>query len=88
MYSKSDIATIVQRANELAIRVIPEFDNPGNSRSIGYDPEFRDVILCFEKNCTYGVPGAYRINGGPPTGVFDPSNSDSYTLLRSILEEF
>ena len=46
------------------------------------------MILCFEKNWTYGVPGAYRINGGPPTGVLDPSNSDSYTLLRSILEEF
>lgn len=67
---------------------MPEFDNPGHVRAIGYDPALNPVILCFDKNWTYTVPDAYRINGGPPTGVFDPSNSDSYTLLRSILEEY
>jgi hexosaminidase len=34
------------------------------------------------------VPGAYKINGGPPTGVLDPSYTKTYELLQGIFTDF
>lgn len=60
-YTKEDVKTVVDYATKLGIRVIPEFDNPGHTRSIGLDPEFASLVRCFNKNWPYTVPGAYRI---------------------------
>lgn len=46
-YSRDQIKYIVDYATRLAIRVIPEFDNPGHSRAIGFDPYFTEVVRCF-----------------------------------------
>jgi N-acetyl-beta-hexosaminidase len=40
------------------------------------------------KDWANNLPGAYKINGGPPTGVLDPSYTKTYTLLQSIFETF
>jgi hexosaminidase len=82
------INDIVSYAEKLGIRVIPEFDNPGHTRAIGFDPYFLDTIRCFNKDWAYSVPDGYRINGGPPTGVLDPSNNKTYELLAGIFKDF
>jgi len=47
------IKEIVLYAETLAIRVIPEFDNPGHVRAVGTDPYFNDIILCFKYEAGY-----------------------------------
>lgn len=59
------INDIVKYAENLAIRVIPEFDNPGHVRSIGLDPYFNEIIRCFSKDWPSTVPTAYKVTGGP-----------------------
>ena len=49
-YSKADVLDIVNYAANLAIRVIPEFDNPGHARSVGFDASLHDAIRCFNKD--------------------------------------
>jgi hexosaminidase len=78
---------VVAYAAKLAIRVVPEFDNPGHVRAIGLDSSFNDIIRCFNKDWPNSVPNAYKINGGPPTGVLDPSEDKTYELLTGILTD-
>jgi len=78
----------VSYANGLGIRVVPEFDNPGHVRAVGFDPLFRNLTLCFMRDLPNNVPGAYKINGGPPTGVLDPSWNETYQLLEGIFTDF
>ena len=79
---------IQQYAQERAIRVIPEFDNPGHTRAIGLDPSLKDIVRCFNKDWPNTIPNAYKINGGPPTGVLDPSMDKTYDLLKAVFENF
>ena len=81
------MSEIVSYASSLAVRVIPEFDNPGHVRAIGYDPKFTDIIRCFNKDWANTVPMAYKIIGGPPTGVLDPSEDLTYDLLAGIFND-
>lgn len=46
-YSRIQIEQIVQHALKLAIRVIPEFDNPGHTRAVGMDPYFNEIVRCY-----------------------------------------
>ena len=78
---------IVDYATSLAIRVVPEFDNPGHTRAIGFDPQFKDIIRCFMKDLPSTPAGAYKVNGGPPTGVLDPSYDLTYDLVQGILTD-
>jgi hexosaminidase len=68
--------------------VVPEFDNPGHTRAVGFDEKFNKAIRCFMRDWSNNVPGAYRINGGPPTGVLDPSYNETYELLEGIFTDF
>lgn len=79
---------VVQYAAKLGIRVVPEFDNPGHVRAVGHDPNFRNTTLCFSRDWPWRVQDTYKINGGPPTGVLDPSNDLSYELLQGIFADF
>ena len=88
VYSKKAMQDLVAHAQTLGIRVIPEFDNPGHTRAVGLDPEFKDVILCFDKEWPNNLPNAFKIYGGPPTGVLDPSKDKTYDLLKGIFETF
>lgn len=67
---------------------MPEFDNPGHVRAVGFDPYFNETIRCFMKDWANTVPDAYKINGGPPTGVLDPSYDKIYELLQGIFTDF
>lgn len=87
VYTNAQMKEVVDYATSLAIRVIPEFDNPGHTRSIGLDPEFKEIIRCFDKDWPNTPPGAYKINGGPPTGVLDPLYDKTYELIKGIFTD-
>jgi hexosaminidase len=87
VYTHIQIKQIVEHAMRLAIRVVPEFDNPGHTRSVGLDPYFNDALLCFRDSNLYTVPGAYKINGTPHTSTLDPTNEKTYELLRGVFSE-
>ncbi len=78
---------IVKYCEIFGIRVIPEFDNPGHTRAIGTDPNFEDIVLCFQKDGPSSVPDAYKVKGGPPSGVLDPSVNKTYDLISGILTD-
>ncbi|TNV80821.1 hypothetical protein FGO68_gene13254 [Halteria grandinella] len=88
VYSVEQVKNIVAHAEKLGIRVVPEFDNPGHTRAVGFDSYFNEAIRCFMKDWSNNVPDAYRINGGPPTGVLDPSFDKTYELLVGIFTDF
>jgi hexosaminidase len=60
-YTRDMVKQIVDHAQRLAIRVVPEFDNPGHSRAIGLDPYFTEIVRCFNKTDQYNLTNAYRI---------------------------
>jgi hexosaminidase len=89
LYTSQMVSDIVSYAAKLGIRVVPEFDNPGHVRAIGNDPDFISSILCFKKDWAYNVPnGGYKIKGGPPTGVLDPSSNKTYDLLQGLFNDY
>jgi len=86
-YSREQIKQIVEYALRLAIRVIPEFDNPGHSRAIGFDSYFTEVVRCFNKTDEYPLDGAYTIRGTPLSAPLDPSMERTYEAISGILSE-
>jgi hexosaminidase len=72
VYSSYNVKDIVAYAASLGLRVIPEMDNPGHTWAVGLDPEFRDIMLCWDDN------GSVNIGGtdvrGDKYGVLDPTN--------------
>jgi hexosaminidase len=77
----------VEYGTRLAIRVIPEFDNPGHSRAIGFDPYFTEIVRCFNDTESYKVPNAYEIKGTPLSAPLDPSMEKTYEAIQGILTE-
>jgi hypothetical protein len=67
------VKEIINHATKLAIRVVPEFDNPGHTRAIGLDPYFQEAVRCFSRNDIYELDDAYTILGTPHTSALDPS---------------
>ena len=89
VYSIQDMKDVVDHAMKLGIRVIPEFDNPGHVRAIGNDPMFKDLVRCFNKDWPSTLPfNGPKINGGPPTGVLDPTYNLTYDLIQAIFDGF
>ncbi|CDW77979.1 glycosyl hydrolase family catalytic domain containing protein [Stylonychia lemnae] len=86
VYTREMMTDIINYGLKLGIRVIPEFDNPGHTRSIGYDPELEPLMRCWNTNFSYYLPDAYRIKGAR-TGVLDPSYSQSYEVIEGILRD-
>lgn len=86
VYSLAQMQDIVSYATSLGVRVIPEFDNPGHTRAIGLDPTFNEIVRCFNKDQTATIAGI-KINGGPPTGVLDPSYDKTYDLIKGIFTD-
>jgi hexosaminidase len=75
-YTQGEIREFVAYAHDRGIRVIPEFDIPGHSRSwfAGY-PDLASG------------PGPYKIDPGEPDAVMDPTQEQTYKLLDKFVGE-
>ncbi|XP_072397189.1 beta-hexosaminidase subunit beta-like [Diabrotica undecimpunctata] len=72
-YSYADIKMVIEYARLKGIRVIPEFDTPGHTRSWGIaHPE---ILTACEKNYT----GKY--------GPIDPTSNETYVFLNDLFTE-
>jgi hexosaminidase len=73
-YTQDEIRDIVAYAHERGIRVVPEFDMPGHSRSwfVGY-PELASA------------PGPYTLENGDP--IMDPTRESTYKFLGKFIGE-
>lgn len=73
IYSQSDVANIIEYARMRGIRVIPEFDTPGHTRSWGVShPEI--LTECF---------GEYVNKLGP----IDPTKNETYIFVQKLFKE-
>lgn len=78
-YTQQDIKEVIQYAKERGIRIVPEFDLPGHSKSwqIAY-PELGFVDFNLEFGMMKGMAFA------PP---IDPTKEDVYNFLDKFIEE-
>uniref|UniRef100_A0A182LTR5 beta-N-acetylhexosaminidase n=1 Tax=Anopheles culicifacies TaxID=139723 RepID=A0A182LTR5_9DIPT len=73
VYTQADIAHIIEEATLRGIRVMPEFDTPGHTRSWGIShPEL--LTECYDQ---------YRGKLGP----MDPTRESTYTFLSNLFRE-
>ena len=75
-YTQEEIREFVAYARDRGIRVVPEFDIPGHSRSwfVGH-PELASS------------PGPYKIEPDGPNSVMDPTREGTYKLLDKFIGE-
>ena len=75
-YTQDEIREFIAFAHDRGIRVIPEFDMPGHSRSwfLGY-PELSSG------------PGPYTLEGGGIDPIMDPTREATYKFLEKFIGE-
>jgi hexosaminidase len=75
-YTQAEIRDFVAYAHDRGIRVVPEFEMPGHSRSLfsGY-PELASG------------PGPYRVEPGGPDAVMDPTRQETYKFINKFIGE-
>ena len=75
-YTQDEIRDVIAYAYDRGIRVIPEFDIPGHSRSwfLGY-PELSSG------------PGPYTLEGGGIDPIMDPTRESTYKFLEKFIAE-
>jgi hexosaminidase len=75
-YTQAEIRDFVAYAHDRGIRVVPEFEMPGHSRSLfsGY-PELASG------------PGPYRVEPGGPDAVMDPTREETYKFINKFIGE-
>ena len=75
-YTQDQIREFIAYAHDHGIRVIPEFDIPGHSRSwfLGY-PELASG------------PGPYTLDGGGISPIMDPTRESTYKFLDKFIGE-
>ena len=73
-YTQAEIRDLISYAHDRGIRVVPEFDMPGHSRSwvIGY-PELASG------------PGPFSLEQGDP--ILDPTREETYKFLEKFIAE-
>jgi hexosaminidase len=73
-YTQEEIRDLIAYAHDRGIRVVPEFDMPGHSRSwmLGY-PELASG------------PGPYTLESGDP--IMDPTRESTYKFLEKFIAE-
>jgi len=75
-YTQAEIRELVAYAHDRGIRIVPEFEMPGHSRSLfaGY-PELASG------------PGPYRIEPGGVDAVMDPTREETYKFIDKLMAE-
>lgn len=75
-YTQEQMRDLIAYAHERGIRVVPEFDMPGHSRSwfLGY-PELASG------------PGPYKLEGGGIDPAMDPTRESTYKFLEKFIAE-
>ena len=75
-YTQAEIREFIAYAHDRGIRVMPEFDIPGHSRSwfLGY-PELSSG------------PGPYTLEGGGIDPIMDPTRESTYKFLEKFIAE-
>jgi hexosaminidase len=75
-YTQAEIRELVAYAHDRGIRIVPEFEMPGHSRSLfaGY-PELASG------------PGPYRIEPGGVDAVMDPTREETYKFVDKLMGE-
>lgn len=75
-YTQAEIRDFISYAHDRGVRIIPEFDIPGHSRSwfLGY-PELSSG------------PGPYSLEGGGVDPIMDPTQERTYKFLEKFLAE-
>ncbi len=76
-YTQEEIHDVIAYAHDRGIRVMPEFDTPGHSRSwfVGY-PELASN------------PGPFSVeNENGPSSVTDPTREETYKFMDKFVEE-
>ncbi|HKB99399.1 MAG TPA: family 20 glycosylhydrolase [Terriglobales bacterium] len=75
-YTQDEIREFVAYAHDRGIRVVPEFEMPGHSRSLfaGY-PELASG------------PGPYTIEPGGADAVMDPTREETYKFIDKFIDE-
>src|SRR5579872_2928092 len=73
-YTQAEIRDVIEYAHQRGIRVMPEFDMPGHSRSwvVGY-PDLASG------------PGPFTLESGDP--IIDPTRESTYKFLDKFIEE-
>jgi len=73
-YTQTEIRDVVAYAHDRGIRVIPEFDMPGHSRS--WFPGYPELS---------SGPGPYTLEDGDP--IMDPTRETTYKFLEKFIAE-
>jgi hexosaminidase len=75
-YTQDEIREFIAYAHDRGIRVVPEFDMPGHSRSwfVGY-PELASA------------PGPYNLEGDRVNAIMDPTRESTYKFLDKFIGE-
>jgi hexosaminidase len=75
-YTQAEIRDFIAYAHDRGIRVLPEFDIPGHSKSwfVGY-PELASS------------PGPYKIEPAGPDSVMDPTQESTFKFLDKFIAE-
>src|SRR3984893_7731521 len=75
-YTQNEIRESVAYAHDRGIRVVPEFEMPGHSRSLfaGY-PELASG------------PGPYTVDPGGADAVMDPTREETYKFIDKFIDE-
>jgi hexosaminidase len=75
-YTQEEIRELINYAHDRGIRVVPEFDMPGHTRSwfLGY-PELASG------------PGPYKLEGGGIDPAMDPTRESTYKFLEKFIAE-
>lgn len=75
-YTQNEIRDLVNYARDRGIRIVPEFEMPGHSRSLfaGY-PELASG------------PGPYKVDPGGVDAVMDPTREETYKFIDKFIGE-
>ncbi len=75
-YTQEEIREFISYAHDRGVRIVPEFDMPGHSRSwfLGY-PELSSG------------PGPYTLEGGGIDPIMDPTREETYKFLEKFIAE-